>query len=148
MLTQIFFTFSFDNRLETLEAVLFAGVCSFIGLFRKCSSSFQFSLAEPKIRLSGFGVSPPLPLCRAQFRSLSPSRFSSAFFVCCSLFRSSSGLLVLFRCAIFVPAVDGTEILDPVPIVWRFSLFSVADVCRRFVAYALVCSASSVFRMF
>ena len=30
----------------------------------------SFALAEPKIRLSGFGVSPPLPLCRAQFRSL------------------------------------------------------------------------------
>jgi hypothetical protein len=35
-----------------------------------------------------------------------------------------------------------------VPIVWRFSLFSVADVCRRFVAYALVSLACSVFRMF
>jgi hypothetical protein len=33
--------------------------------------------------------------------------------------------------------VDETEILAPVPIVWRFCLFSVADVCRRFVAYAL-----------
>jgi hypothetical protein len=64
-------------------------------------------------------------------------------------FRSSSGLLVLFRCAIFVPAVDETEILAPVPMVWRFSLFSVADVCRRFVAYALSreCSPEACFSL-
>ena len=77
----------------------------------------SFALAEPKLDFQALA-----------FRLLSRyAEHSSALSVRCGLFRSSSGLLVLFRCAIFVPAVDGTEILAPVPIVWRFSLFL---VCR------------------
>jgi hypothetical protein len=83
----------------------------------------SFALAEPK---SDFQALAFRLLSRyAEHNGPDAEWFRSL--VRCGLFRSSSGLLVLFRCAIFVPAVDGTEILAPVPIVWRFSLFLVCD---------------------
>ena len=108
----------------------------------------SFALAEPKLDFQALAFR--LLSRYAEHSSALSVRCGlvPALSVRCGLFRSSSGLLVLFRCAIFVPAVDETEILAPVPIVWRFSLFSVADVCRRFVAYALVSLACAGFRMF